>query len=233
LSALGINGGLLLAQIVNIALVVFFLSILVWGPLVKALEARREKIAKGLEDARAAEQARANAERDAQKYMDTKRGEANKFIDEGRARGEEQAKSMIEQANRDAEAIRSKARADAEEERNSLLGEVRLQVSQMALAAAEQVIKQSLDATKSQAIINDFFTSAPAQIGALGNEVEVTSALPLSDSEKADLGKKLGAKALTYRVDPSVIGGLILRSGERVVDGSVRNNLQGLGSQIR
>ena len=58
---LGINGGFLLAQIVNFGLVALVLWALAWKPLVAALEARREKIAKGLEDARAAELARAKS----------------------------------------------------------------------------------------------------------------------------------------------------------------------------
>jgi len=233
LEKLGINGGLFLAQLFNFLIIFFAMSALAWKPLVKALETRREKIAKGLEDSRAAETARANAERDAQKLMDQRRAEANKFIEEGRLRGDEQAKVVLEEANHNAEEIRTRARAEAEEERNSVLGEVRAQVAQLAIAAAEKVIGSSLDQSKAQATVAAFFSQASGDLKNLGDDLEVTSALPLTDPEKANIVKQTGAKNITYKVDPSILGGLVVRAGERVVDGSVRSNLQGLASQMR
>jgi len=233
LAALGINGGFLLWQIVNFLIIFLALAFLAWRPLVRNLEARRETIAKGLEDARQAELARANAERDAQKLVDQRKAEANKIVEDGRLRGEEQARAIVSDANREAEEIRARARTEAEEERNALLGEVRSQVAQLAIAAAERVIGQSLDAKSAQNTIANFFSEVPADVRNLGDEVEVTSAVPLSDSEKANISKQLGAKNVSYRVDPSILGGLVVRAGDRVVDGSVRNNLQTLAAQMR
>ena len=51
------------------------------------------------------------------------------------------------------------------------------------------------------------------------------------DSEQMALTKD--SALITYKVDPSILGGLVVRAGERVVDGSVRSNLQGLASQMR
>jgi F-type H+-transporting ATPase subunit b len=154
-------------------------------------------------------------------------------VEEGRARGEDQARTVLAEANHDAEEIRVRARSEAEEERNAVLGEVRSQVAQLAIAAAERVIGQSLDEKKAQAVIDQFFSEVPADVRNLGDEIEVTSALPLSDAEQKNIIKQLSAKNVTFKVDPEILGGLVLRSGERVVDGSVRSNLQGLAAQIR
>ncbi|MBX3065835.1 MAG: F0F1 ATP synthase subunit B [Anaerolineae bacterium] len=228
---LGINGGFLIAQIINFVIVFGVLS-LAWRPLVRALEARREKIAKGLEDARAAELARANAERDAQKYIDEQRTAAQRLVEEGRSRAEDQARVVLEEARREAEAIRVKARQDSEEERNASLSEVRSQVAQIAIAAAERVIGQSLDDKKSKSIINDFFTSIPAGASNLGANVEVTSAMPLNDEEKKYVAQQIGASNPNFRVDPNILGGLVIRAGDRVIDGSVRSNLGKLAASI-
>jgi F-type H+-transporting ATPase subunit b len=231
---LGINTGFLLAQIVNFGIVAFVLG-LAWNPLVKALEARREKIAKGLEDARVAEQARANAEREAQKLVDQRRAEANKLVEEGRGRGEEQARTVVADAQHEAEDIKTRARRDAEDERNALLGEVRSQVATLAIAAAERVVAQSLDQNKAQAIVADFFSKpqSTASVKNLGSDIEVTSALPLTDAEKQKIAAETGAKNIGYKVDPSILGGLVFRSGETVVDASVKANLQSLAAQVR
>lgn len=67
--------------------------------------------------------------------------------------------------------------------------------------------------------------------------VKVTSALPLTDDEKETLVKKLtpeyGANlAFEYEVDPSLLGGLVLRIGDRVIDASVAGKLQALREQL-
>jgi F-type H+-transporting ATPase subunit b len=232
LEKLGINGGLLLGQLLNFAVVALILWALMWKPIVNALEARRKRIAEGLEDARAAEQALANAERDVQKIIEQRRAEANKLVEEARLRGEEQTRGILEEAQHEALAIRAKARDEATEERNAMLGDVRTQIAQIAIAAAERVVGQSLDETKAQAIVNDFFTSLPAGVSDLGANIVVTSALPLTDAEKAQIKAQTGAQNIAYKVDPSILGGLVLQSGEKVVDGSVRNSLSNLAMKM-
>ncbi|MDQ3978040.1 MAG: ATP synthase F1 subunit delta [Actinomycetota bacterium] len=59
---------------------------------------------------------------------------------------------------------------------------------------------------------------------------QIRSAMPLDDEQKERVGKALGSalgKQLDVRVviDPSVIGGLVARVGDTVIDASVRNRL--------
>ncbi len=58
----------------------------------------------------------------------------------------------------------------------------------------------------------------------------VTSAVELTDEEKSALSAKLSKKegctvTITCRVDPSIIGGLIIETGGKVIDGSIRGKL--------
>jgi F-type H+-transporting ATPase subunit delta len=63
---------------------------------------------------------------------------------------------------------------------------------------------------------------------------EVTSASALSKADLADLTNQLKAAsggrdvALDVKVDPSIIGGLIVRLGSRMVDGSLRTKLNAI-----
>jgi len=231
---LGISGGFLIIQLINFA-VLFLILLSVWPRVTKFLDERSARIAKSLEDARVAEQARASAERDAQKILDERRAEGAKMVEEARGQADVQAKSLIEQARIDAEGIRAKARQDAEEERSHLLSEVRGQVVQLALAASERLIGQSLsiDQNRAQQIVSDFFTKSTADLKNLGGTVEVTTALPLNDSEKGQLTAQIGAQAVNFKVDPGILGGVIARSGDRVIDGSVRAELNELANRLR
>ena len=62
---------------------------------------------------------------------------------------------------------------------------------------------------------------------------EVTSAAPLSDSQRmsleGSLKKSIGRNVdILSKIDPSILGGLIVRVGSRMVDSSLRSKLQRL-----
>ena len=64
-----------------------------------------------------------------------------------------------------------------------------------------------------------------------------TSASPLTDLEVKALTARLeqmtgGRIALTTDVDPSLLGGLVVRVGDRLIDGSVRGRLERLRHQL-
>ena len=67
--------------------------------------------------------------------------------------------------------------------------------------------------------------------------VEVTAAVPLDGALEKDirdtLAQRLGGSIhTTVRQDPSIIGGLIIRIGDRVIDGSLRTRLQQLRAAL-
>ena len=230
---LGINLGFFLFQLLNFGIIFFLLARFVWPRVTKLLDQRAERIAQGLEDARAAEEARANAERERDKVLSQARAEGQKVIDDARQRGEEQLKQILRDAASEAEEYRTQSRAQAEEERNRILAETRDQIVALAMAAAEKLIGDSMDEKRQKATIKKFFAAAPAEAKGLGKRVVVVSALPLADDEKAEVKKITGADDVEYRVDPSILGGLILRAGDKVVDGSVRGDLTTLGAHLR
>ena len=86
------------------------------------------------------------------------------------------------------------------------------------------------------AIITDFNALTAAQRGEVS--AQVTSAHPLSDEQvtalKAKLRAGLGADAaLDLRVDPEILGGLIVRTGSRLIDSSLRTKLNTLASVMK
>lgn len=67
---------------------------------------------------------------------------------------------------------------------------------------------------------------------------EVTSAHPLNEAQTAAIKETLKAKAgqnivLATKVDPSLLGGLIVKIGSRMVDSSLKTKLAGLSFALR
>ncbi|HEY8687152.1 MAG TPA: ATP synthase F1 subunit delta [Chloroflexota bacterium] len=69
-------------------------------------------------------------------------------------------------------------------------------------------------------------------------EADVTVARPMSDSEARDVGEHLGRATggrkvnLRVHVDPSVLGGIVIRIGDQLIDASVRGRLERLRQEI-
>jgi F-type H+-transporting ATPase subunit b len=233
LTPLGINTGFLIAQIINFLLIFVLLTALLWRPIVNTLDSRAVRIQKGLEDAAAAANARRNAEAEAERIAAAARADAARVIEEARARGEEVARQVQAEARQEADNIRAEARARANEERDRQLADLRGQVAAIAIAVAQRLIGESLDEKRQQALINDFFSKVPADARSLQGPVEVVSAMPLSDDEQARVKSEIGVQDATFTVDPSILGGLVIRTEQRVVDGSVRSGLNELAGRLR
>jgi F-type H+-transporting ATPase subunit b len=236
MEALGINLGYLIMQILIITIMMLLLKGLVYKPIINILEERKARIAKGLEDSRQAAIARDNADAEAEKVMDDARQEAVRIRQEAVTQAEETAKAIEMKANEEAKEIVTKAAEDAEEERNRILADLRGQVAAISIAAANKLVGESLDEKRQRELVSEFFAKAPDEVAsftAVGDKAEVTSALPLTDSEQADIKKKLKVKEVVFKVDPTILGGIIVRVGDQVVDDSVASRMSALTESLR
>ena len=234
LDALGINAGFLIAQLVNFGLLFAILSVILWRPLVNMLDARSAKIQKGLEDAAAAANARMTAEVEADKILAASRTEAQSVIEAARAQGEEVARTVEAEARREGDSIREQARYAATEERNRQLAELREQISAISVAIARQLIGKSLvDEAQQKQLINDFFTKLPQGAQSLTGTIQVVSAVPLTEAEQTKISGQLGSDDVEFTVDPDILGGIIIRSADRLIDGSVRRGLGDITERMR
>ena len=67
--------------------------------------------------------------------------------------------------------------------------------------------------------------------------VEITSAVELDEQTTESLGRTIGERAgrrvtLSARVDPDIIGGIVLRVGNSILDASIRGRLERLRKQL-
>jgi len=244
MEALGINLGLLIVQIIAFIIVFLTLSAWVYQPMLDMMESRKQKIAQGLEDARVAAEARADAEKEAAKIIADAQTEASNIVREATERAAVAGQDVKSAAEAEAAQARAAAVAEAEIERNRILGDLRSQVASLAITAANKLVGEALDERKQRSLLDEFFSGVKS--GKLivlngadfqGESAQVTSALPLNDEEeqavKRDVLAKSGAKDITFRVDPSILGGLVIRVGDKVLDSSVAGKLEGLRQTLK
>ncbi|MEN9564414.1 MAG: synthase chain/ATP synthase delta chain [Chloroflexota bacterium] len=239
MEALGINVGLLIVQLIAFTIVMLTLNAWVYKPMLDMMETRKKKIGQGLEDARVAAEARANAEKDAAKIVADAQAEASKVVREATERAEVASKDVRAAAEGEAAKAREAAMAEAELERGRILGDLRGQVAALAMAAANKLVGEALDEKKQRALLDEFFSGVKSgKVVVVGDELKgdtavVTSALPLSNDEQAAVKKSVSAKDYSFKVDPSILGGLVIKVDEKILDASVAGKLEGLRSALK
>lgn len=198
MEALGINLGYLLVQICMFGITFVVLRAWVYKPVLGLLARRREAIAQGLEDARVAAEARANAEKEASQILSEAQAKAAQMIREATERAEGAAREVRASADVEAGKARESALQEVEQERTRMLGELRGQVATLAIAAAQRIISDALDEQRQRALLDEFFSGLHSgKVVVLDGEdlsqganAEVTSALPLTDKEQESKRQK-------------------------------------------
>lgn len=244
MEALGINLGLLIVQIIAFTIILLTLNAWVYRPMLNMMETRKQKIAQGLEDARVAAEARADAEKQAARIISDAQTEASRIVAEATERAAAAGREVKAAADAEADQARETAMAEAEQERNRILGDLRSQVASLAIAAANKLVGETLDEKKQHDLLNEFFSGVKSgkvmvldNASFRGESAEVTSAVPLNQEEqqavRQDVLARVGAKEVAFRVDPSILGGLVIKVGDKVLDNSVAGRLDGLRQSLK
>jgi len=244
LDALGLNLGYLLVQVFNFLIVFLVLRAWVFIPIMGLLDRRKKAIAQRLEDARVAAEARANAEKEAREIIAAAQSEGAAKVREATERADTAGLDVMAKAEEDAAKIRATASVEAAQERERLLSDVRNQVAALAIAATQKLVGESLDEKRQHVLIDEFFSGVKSgQVVVLeeasfsGASAEITSALPLTEEEKdivrQEIVTKTGSQTVTFRVDPTIMGGLVVKVGDKVLDGSVAGQLETLRQVLR
>jgi F-type H+-transporting ATPase subunit b len=249
LGTLGINGPFLLSQIVNFLILFLALRFLLWKPMLKMLNERKQRIAQGLEDVEQARRDRERAQAEYEERIKQAGQEREEILARAAEEGEQAKAETLAQARAQAERIISEGKETVEQERQRTLAALRGQVAALSIAAANKLIGEALDEQRQRRLIDDFFSGIQAgrvvvleeqEIGQLeAGELTafVTSALPLTEEEQkvvsSGLAEQLGqVPAIEFKVDPAILGGLVIKIGDRVIDGSVGGRLEALRESL-
>jgi len=145
----------LLAQTLAFAILIWLIATKVWPPLLKAIEERQQKIAEGLAAADNAQRSLAQAEEKVAEELKAARAKANEIIEQAHQR----ANQIVEAAKAEAiaEAARQKALAESEiaAATNRAREELRRQVSALAVAGAEKLLRREIDASAHKALLEE------------------------------------------------------------------------------
>jgi F-type H+-transporting ATPase subunit b len=145
----------LIAQALAFAALIWLIASKIWPPLLAAIEERQKKIAEGLAAADYAQKNLAQAEEKVAEELKAARVKANEIIDRAHQRGNQ----IVDAAKAEAllEAARLKAAAEGEIEAAATRAreDLRRQVSSLAVAGAEKLLRREVDANAHKALLDE------------------------------------------------------------------------------
>ena len=136
----------LLGQTIAMAVFVWFCMKYIWPPIMNAIEERQKEIADGLAAAERGQQSLDAAQAEADKIVDDARKQATGILDQAHARANEIVAEGKSAGEKERERQISAAHAEIEQETNRAREELRGQVSAIAVASAEKILKREIDA---------------------------------------------------------------------------------------
>jgi len=145
----------LLLQIVIFVLMAWLLWRYAWGPLVKVLQKREERIESGLRAAEESEKRLAQVTEEVQRVLDDARSQAREIITRAHQEATADADEVRNRGRRDAEAEAQKALNDIAAERDRAVQEIRNEMAALIVEAASRIIGQSIDERTHQRLIDE------------------------------------------------------------------------------
>ncbi len=142
---LGINLPLLIAYLVTFVILLGILYQFAYKPLMGAMDQRTERIQEGLSAAERAREEAASSQAAIEEQLNEARREGQRLMDQAREAAQRFRDSEMDRARQEAEAFAERARADIQRERDAALEDLRASFGDLAITAAERVIRRSLD----------------------------------------------------------------------------------------
>jgi len=145
LADLGINLPVLLAQVVNVVILLGLLYLVAYKPIMRMLDERSRRIKESMEQADSIKEQAARAEEEVKKQLEAASREGQERIARAVRVGEEVKQKAQQEARQEAEVLISRARTEIQRERDEAIDELRKEVADLTILAAGKVIDRSLD----------------------------------------------------------------------------------------
>jgi F-type H+-transporting ATPase subunit b len=136
----------LIGQAIAMLVFVWFSMKFIWPPLMQALEDRRKQVADGIAAGEKGKRDLEAAREQAQEIVSEARSKAVKIVDDANARYSEILGEAKTDAVKERERQLEQAQAEIAQAVNKARDELRGQVSAIAIAGAERILKREIDA---------------------------------------------------------------------------------------
>ncbi len=154
-ASLGINLPLLVVFVVNFIVLLVMLRLFLYKPVMTVLDERAKRAREAVEMAEATKKEYDQAKDEVQKQIEKGRQEAQAIISQATQVAERLKEESRQEAAKQAQVIVDRARSELEADRDKMVGDLRREFVAISIAAAEKIIKETLDREKHRKLIEE------------------------------------------------------------------------------
>ncbi len=158
---LEINPGLMIWTIVTFACLAVVLAKFAWKPMLKALFDREDKIRRAIEDADRARVEAAELMKQNEKNLARAEEEYQRIVREGKALAEQMKQEIVLKARQQAQHEIKLANEEIQRNVESAKLQLRADVADLAIKAAEKILEETLDEKRQKKIVDAFIDRLP------------------------------------------------------------------------
>ena len=155
IGVLGINLKIFIAQLFNFTVVLLVLWKWVYTPLVRLLDERSEKIEKSMEHAAEIEKRMQAIEADHDRIISEAKSESAHMLEQARTDAEKRKKELLEATKLEVQKIVTQGKEQLQAEKVNMLRDAKTEIVDLAIAAATNVLKESVSEKTSQKLAQD------------------------------------------------------------------------------
>ncbi|MFH1661985.1 MAG: F0F1 ATP synthase subunit B [Candidatus Falkowbacteria bacterium] len=144
---------LLIAQMINFAIVFCVLYFFALKPLMKVMSDRTKKIEKSLDDAKKIEENLEKTEEKSNEIIARAKKEANAILEKTETISEEKRKEILQRTKEEIGAIINKEKEKAQAEKLKTLKEIKKEVADLVVASVEKVLEKKVDGKEDKRLI--------------------------------------------------------------------------------
>lgn len=163
LNNIGFDWRVALANLVNFLIIFFLLKRFAWKPLQETLRKRREKIEKGVEDARRAETKLMEAESRKEDIVSEARREANDIVSQARDEEREIVAGAKDKAQEEANKVTSQAREQIQAEEEAMKRKIKEESAEMIVTGVEKLLRRKIDRDSNKQFIKTTLRSSQSK----------------------------------------------------------------------
>lgn len=164
IAKLGLDWKILLAQLVNFALLFGVLSWLVYKPILRVLDDRRERVRKAMEDAKAIENQKREIDQFKLEQFKKIDAECGKFLEAAKTQAEATKKEIITAAEQEAAGILDKAKQQIADDRKRLMTEAQNTLAALIIRITEKILEREFSPADQKRLITQLQKDLPSLV---------------------------------------------------------------------
>lgn len=164
LSALGIDLGVLISQLINYGILLIALTVLLYRPILKLLDERRDRIAKSMEDSKKIEHQLKEMEKSRSAAMKELDAKASAILADAKKQADSSRAEMMKAAEQEVASLLERGKKQLEDEKRKMVADLEKTVAKASVTLAGKILEKEFSSADQTRLLGTLQKDIPALI---------------------------------------------------------------------